>query len=92
MATRVKLNPAGIRRVLEVEAAPHVQRLAERVRASTTAAAGTVDGSPVVVERHDNDSPSSERYRVGLVVRHPTAQGRKAGNDAALAALKVVGE
>lgn len=86
----IRLNDAGLRRILTVEAAPVVARIADRVAASIESMAGDVDGRGVETNRYDE--PTSQRARSAIVITHPTPAGRRAGSEVAEAALRIAGE
>jgi hypothetical protein len=86
---RIKMNPRGIEAILK-GAAPHTQRIADRVAASVVQAVGTIDGQMVDPQRYDE--PTKQRARSAVVLTHPSAKGRLAARDAADAALRVAGE
>lgn len=89
MITRLKLNHANLRRILMVDAAPEVQRLADRIAQSASSLAGTPNGKPITVKR--DDGTTGQRARSAVIVSHPTAAGRSAAREAALSAMKVAG-
>lgn len=91
MITKVKANPRGLRQILTVESQPLVTQLASRIEGSISTAVGQVDGRGVEIDRHDNADPGQARFRVALVLKHPTAKGRQAANRAADAALRIAG-
>ena len=88
--TNLTINQAGLDRILTVEAAPVVKRIADRVAASIESMAGTVDGKGVETNRYDE--VGSNRARSAIVITHPTSAGRRAGNEVAEAALRIAGE
>jgi hypothetical protein len=87
---KLRINHAGMRQILTSEAAPVAARIADRVAASAEALAGSVDGEPVQATRHDEIGRS--RARSSVILTHPTDAGRRAGRDAATAAVQIAGE
>ena len=89
MITRLKLNHANLRRILVVDAAPHTQRIADRIASSASSLAGTPDGTSITVKR--DDGTTGRRARSAVSVTHRTAAGRRAAREAALSAMRVAG-
>jgi len=86
---RLKLDRAALKRILEVDCAPHTKRIADRIAESAAGLAGTPDGRRITVIR--DDGSTGQRARSAVIVTHPSAAGRRAAREAALAAMRVSG-
>lgn len=86
---RLQLNRANLKRILEVDCAPHTKRIADRIAESAAGLAGTPGGRRITVTR--DDGSTGRRARSAVIVSHPTAEGRRAAREAALAAMRVSG-
>lgn len=86
---RTKLNVAGIRRILQVDSQPVIDRIASRVAGSVTASVGMIDGHGV--DAMQDAQVGKQRYRRAVVLKHPSAKGRAAANRAAETAIRNAG-
>jgi hypothetical protein len=85
MTTRIKLNSRGIQHILQVECAPHITRLADRIATNIVGLAGVHNGRHVEARR--DDSKTGERFRAAIILQHPSPAGRAAANESVDAAL-----